>query len=218
MREKVIFIGAGGHARSVLDIAIENDEFDIVGCLDPIYPERIAVESMEDIPIIGTDDDLESFYDRGIRHIFIAIGPNKLRSNLYKKAVDIGFIPVNIISQNARISKGATLGQGICIMAGAVLNVNSIIGDNCIINSNCSIDHDCNIGNSVHIAPGATLSGYVLIGDGTHIGTGANVIDRISIGKHCFVGCGSAVVSNIEDYVMAYGVPARRIKEIEKGL
>ena len=59
------------------------------------------------------------------------------------------------------------------------------IGANSIVNTRASVDHDCRIGETVHIAPGVTLSGAVTIGDGTHIGTGAvrhpGHFDRIAI-------------------------------------
>lgn len=214
MKEKILIVGAGGHARSVMDLVLENDEYEIIGCLDPIYPKRITVEYMEEVAIIGTDEDFQHFYDCGIRKVFIAIGANKLRDNIFDRVVEIGFEPVNIISKNARISERAKLGRGICVMAGAVVNVNCRIEDNCIVNSNCTIDHDCKIEKSVHIAPGATLSGAVLIGAGAQVGTGSSIIEGIAIGEWCFIGCGSTVVKDTESKTLAYGVPARKIKDI----
>lgn len=214
MDRKLIIIGAGGHARSVMDIALENDEYEIVGCLDPEYVNRKRVEHMEDIPIVGTDEDLTGWYMRGITHIFVALGNNSLRKKLYEQSIHIGFQPVNIISRYARISPKAVLGNGICIMAGAVVNVNCNIGDGCIINTNCSIDHDCIIGEYAHIAPGVAISGTSIIGEGVHIGTNSAVIDGITIGEWSYIGAGAAVVKNIESHTMVYGVPAVPIKKI----
>lgn len=53
------------------------------------------------------------------------------------------------------------------------------------------------------------MSGAVNVGSGAHIGTGASVIDGISIGEWSYIGAGAAVVSDIPEYVMAYGVPAK---------
>lgn len=215
-KEDLLIIGAGGHARSILDISIENNEYNIIGCIDATYPYRTNVDFMEDIKIVGNDSCLQQLYQDGVKNIFVAIGENKLRNMLYDQVVQIGFTPVNIISKHARISERAILGKGICIMAGAVVNVNCNIEDNCIINTNCSIDHDCNIGKSVHIAPGCAISGYVKIGEQSHLGTGCIVIDRVSIGKKTYIGAGSVVVKSIENGVLAYGVPAKKIKKIEK--
>lgn len=213
MKDKVIIVGSGGHARSVLDILLENNDFDIVGCTDSQYPNIQRVINMEEIPVIGTDGELETLYDNGIKKIFVAIGDNKLRNKIYDKVVNIGFSPINVISKNAVISPKAQIGQGICIMAGAIVNVNSVIGDNSIINTKASIDHDCVIGKSSHIAPGSTLSGYIKIGDGTHIGTGTTIIDKIKIGSWAFVGGGSVVVSDLNSNMLYYGNPAKMIKK-----
>lgn len=210
--QDLVIVGAGGHARSVIDIILQNSEYRIVGCLSPQYPEQRRVTGLEDIKIIGTDSDLEKLYAEGIRNIFVAIGDNALRHRLFKAAVEIGYEPVNVISKNAIISPRSVIGKGVCVMPGAVLNVNTQIGDNSIINTNCNVDHDCSIGTSVHIAPGCAISGSVSIGEGTQLGTGTSVKDRISIGKWSTIGAGSVVVKNIGDGTLAFGVPAQVIR------
>lgn len=203
MRKKTIIVGGGGHARSVLDIALQMEELEIAGCVDRNQTDVLGVS------VIGTDDDLEKLYASGIHNAFIALGDNKLRDRLYRRLKEIGFSFVNIVSRYAVVSPRADLGEGICVMPGAVIHVNARIGDNCIINTNCNIDHDCIIGYSCHIAPGVSMSGAVNVGSGAHIGTGASVIDGISIGEWSYIGAGAAVVSDLPEHVMAYGVPAK---------
>jgi len=205
--KKLVVVGAGGHARSVMDIVLQNADYEVVGCIDPVPGEVLGK------PVIGNDKDLVAVFDRGIRHIFIAIGDNLLRHSLFDQAVSLGFEPVNLISRYAILSPRTHFGRGVCVMAGAVVNVNTAIADNCIINTRCSIDHDCQIGKSSHIAPGATLSGTVKIGEGAHIGTGASVIDGIAIGDWSYIGSGAAVVKDLPSRVMAYGVPAKVVRK-----
>lgn len=214
MKEQIIIVGAGGHARSVMDILIENQEYDIVGCLDPVCSVRDCVEYMEDVPIIGDDSAMESYYHQGITNIFIALGDNALRKKVSYQAEQLGYHRINVISRYARISSRASLGSGICVMAGAVINVNCQIGDGCIINTNCSLDHDCRVGDYSHIAPGVAISGTTIVGEGVHIGTNSAVIDGITIGDWSYIGAGAAVVNNIDSHIMAYGVPAASIREI----
>ncbi len=206
--EKLIILGTGGHARSVMDILLQNENFDIVGC---IGPDASAVLGR---PVIGNDNDLGQIFSKGIRNIFIALGDNHRRNELFEKVTGIGFRPINVISEYAIISPRVELGLGICVMAGAVINVDTMIGDNCIINTRCSIDHNCSIGRSSHIAPGVTLSGTVRTGEGVHIGTGSCVIDGINIGDWAYIGGGAAVVKDIPAGVLAYGVPARVIRKL----
>lgn len=210
----LLVIGAGGHARSVLDIALENG-MEIAGCLCPEYPALSRLPGLEEVPIIGRDEDLERLFRQGYRKIFVAIGDNRLREQLYAGVLAIGFEPVNLISRDAHVSRRARLGKGICIMAGAVVHIGCTVGDNTIVNTGSSLDHDCTVGRSCHIAPGTAVSGSVRIGDGTQLGTGCSVIDGVQIGAWSFLGAGSVVVSDIGERVLAYGVPARRIKALD---
>ncbi|MCI8622571.1 MAG: acetyltransferase [Provencibacterium sp.] len=213
--DSLLLIGAGGHARSVLDIALENGQ-PVAGCLSPDYPTLRSVPGLEEIPIIGTDNDLERLFREGHRKIFVAIGNNRLRGRLYRQALEIGFEPVNLISRYARVSRYARLGRGICVMAGAVINIGCTVSDNVIVNTNSSLDHDCTVGPSCHIAPGTAVSGGVSIGEGVQLGTGCSVIDGVSIGAWSFLGAGSVVVSDIPDHLLAYGVPAKRIQALPR--
>lgn len=211
--EKAIVIGAGGHARSVLDILLENNEYEIMGCLDPVYKENKNIRCLENVTVIGTDDDLEYIRTQGCKYVFVAIGNPSVRKHLYEKAISMGYMPINAISRYARISKYAKIGWGTCLMAGAVINVNCMIGNGCIINTNSSLDHDCHIEDYVHVAPGVAISGTTKIGEGTHIGTNSAVVDGITIGEWSYIGAGAAVVGNIPAHKMAYGVPARIIRD-----
>lgn len=214
MKNKVLIIGAGGHARSVMDIILQNNEYEIVGCIDNCYDSRKQVEGMEHIPIIGNDDMLLEFRKAGIYHCFVALGNNNLREKLFHKIKDLGFTPINVISKHAILSSTVNLGDGICIMPGAILNINVVVEDNCILNTNCSIDHDCFIGKNSHIAPGVTLSGAVVVNKNVQIGTGACVIDGINIRERAFIGAGATVVKDITAGMLAYGVPAKEIRKL----
>lgn len=212
MKEKILIVGAGGHARSVLDIALQKDEYDIFGCVAPCFPQRLSVEYFEVIPIVGTDDDLERIYQKGVKNVFVAIGDNRMRHELFEFTRKIGFNPVSIVSKHATISPRAMIGKGVCVMAGALINVNTEIGDNCIVNTNCAVDHDCSIGMSCHVAPGVTISGYTKIGIGTQLGTGSSVIDGVTIGEWSFIGAGAVVVGDLGSHVLAIGVPAKIVR------
>ena len=52
----------------------------------------------------------------------------------------------------------------------------------------------------------------VVIGEHTWIGENVSVIGA-SVGKHCVIGANSVVTSNIPDYCVAVGIPARIIKK-----
>ncbi|WP_252234904.1 acyltransferase [Clostridium sp. CH2] len=57
-----------------------------------------------------------------------------------------------------------------------------------------------------------TISNRVKIGDGTWIGINSSIIGNVSIGKNCVIGANSFVNTNIPDYSVAVGSPAKIIK------
>lgn len=203
MKNKLVFIGAGGHARSVLDILLEMDIFDIVGCIST-GNEKVVLG----VPVIGNDSLLPDLYRQGVEFAFVAMGDNKHRSELFQHCKNIGFQIANVISSHAIISERVALGCGICVLPGAIVRGGTTIGDYTIINTGAVIDHDCSIDKGCHIAGNTYLAGNVTIGEQTLIAPGATVRDGIRIGKGSVVGLGSVVTKNIEENVVAYGVPA----------
>jgi sugar O-acyltransferase (sialic acid O-acetyltransferase NeuD family) len=112
------------------------------------------------------------------------------------------------------VSPSSSLGKGSQVLAGSVISVLSTIGEACIINTNASVDHECLIGDGVHIAPGATLCGCVTVERFSMIGAGAVVLPRTKIGEGSVIGAGSVVTKDIPSNVVAFGSPARVIREI----
>jgi len=209
LRCKVVIIGAGGHAKVIIDILKSNPAFEIIGCTD-----RIGDRKVSGIPVLGDDSVLPKLYEEGIRHAIVAIGGNSLRHKLAKYAVEAGFELINAVSPFAYVADSVVLGCGIAIMPGAIINAEASIGNNSIINTGASIDHECNIGETCHIAPGCSISGNVTVGEGTFLGTGSKVIDGVTIGSWSTLGSGAVVVKNIPSYCLAVGVPAKVIKKL----
>src|SRR5258707_11503997 len=117
-RLPLLLIGAGGHAKVAAEIAVQNEAFDLVGFIDQ-HPVGTLVNG---VPVVGSDEHLPSLWDKGIRHIHVAIGNNLLRSRLGQQVSNLGFTLSTLISPAACISPSARLGHGSVIMAGAGLN------------------------------------------------------------------------------------------------
>ena len=174
--KKIIIIGSGGHANSVLDIINNLKNFKFVGFID---------KNVNKARVIGTDKDLKKLFKK-IKYAAIGVGqiqnPN-LRKNLFKKLKKIGFkLPV-IISPNAYVSKSSKIEEGTFIMHGAIINANAKVGYNCIINSKALVEHDVLIGNNCHISTNSVINGHSIVGDDTFIGSGAIIVNSIKIKK-----------------------------------
>ena len=204
----VILLGAGGHARVLID-ALRCVGARILGFTCPEAGRRD--ELFDDVAFLGGD---EAVLARPSGSVYLVNGlgtvaSTALRSALYLRFTAKGYRFAQVIHPSAVIASDVRLGEGVQIMAGAVVQPGVRIGDNSLVNTRVSVDHDCEIGAHVHIAPGATLSGAVSVGDGAHIGTGATIIQGITIGGGSLVAAGATVIEPVPDHVTVVGLPAR---------
>jgi UDP-perosamine 4-acetyltransferase len=201
----ILIVGAGGHAKVVIEILRELGKWNIVGLTDQDpTPRRLAGAD-----VLGSDDAvLGPLRSQGVGHAIVAVGDNLRRQQLGRRVRAEGFALANAISPAAQVSASARIGAGVAIVAGAVINAEAVIGDCVIINTLAGVDHDCVLGEAVHVAPGVVLAGRVRVGARTLIGAGASAIPGVTIGSDVVVGSGAAVIDNIPDGVTAVGVPA----------
>jgi sugar O-acyltransferase (sialic acid O-acetyltransferase NeuD family) len=115
---------------------------------------------------------------------------------------------------NSVISLQNEIGNGVFIGPGCVLAPYVSIGNLVTINRNVSVGHHTKIGKFSTINPGCNIGGRTSIGSSVIIGMGANIINDVNIGDNTIVGAGSLVTKTLPSNVMAYGVPAKVIKEI----
>ena len=195
--DKILLIGAGGHARSCIDVLEEENQFEIAGLIEK--GESISNESLG-YPVIGTDDDLKVLRQQ-YKNALITVGQIKLpkiRIKLYQLLKELDFTLPVIVSPHAYVSKHAQIGEGSIIMHGVIINANAKIGNNCIINNRALIEHDAIIGNHSHIATGAIVNGGVSVGSESFIGSGVVTKQYISIGNNCSVGAGVTLKSDVK--------------------
>jgi len=208
--KRVVGLGAGGHAKVVIEILRVMGGYKLVGLLDP--KQELWNTKVLGVPVLGGDDLLPKLYKEGVRRAFIGlgtIGDTRPRRQLYEKARAQGFQIVRAIHPRAIISSSAVVGDGPTVMAGAIINANVRLGDDVIVNTGAIVEHDCIISNHVHIATGARLASTVHVGEGSHIGLGASIRQCICIGRNAIVGAGAVVVEDVPDDVVVAGVPAR---------
>lgn len=203
----IVVIGAGGHAKVVIEAIRAEGRYDPVGVVAPTPPEG---GELLGVPWAGADDDLAQLRTLA-PSAFVAIGDNALRQRLAGRLIAAGFeLPV-VRHPDAVISPTATLGEGTIVMARAAVGPLAVLGPCCVVNTGAIVEHDNVIGTASHVAPGATLGGTVRVGDRTLVGIGTSVRPLCRIGNDVVIGVGSAVVGDIPDGITVAGAPARRI-------
>lgn len=201
---RLLVIGAGGHAKVVIDAA-RCAGFEIAGIVgregDP--EELLGIRVSHDATDIAADG------------FIVAIGDNATRSRYFDEYRAGGLAPATVIHPSAVIAEGVLIGESTFIAAGVIVNVDARIGADAILNTGCTVDHDCVIGSHALVGPLASLCGGVEIGGGVLLGAGVSVKPRTSIGAWSVVGAGAAVVSDLPERSVCVGVPARVVRGIE---
>lgn len=195
---RLIILGASGHGKVILDIAIKVGYTNIV-----FLDDNESVKECAGYPVVGKIADAEQMSGDKI----VAIGNPKIRERILDSLSQV----ITLIHPDAVISRRVEIGIGSVVMAGTIINSDTAIGKGAIINTCSSVDHDCKIADYCHISVGAHVAGTVEIGYRTWIGAGVTVTNNVKICNDCMVGAGAVIVKDINERGTYVGVPARRI-------
>jgi sugar O-acyltransferase (sialic acid O-acetyltransferase NeuD family) len=191
----ILLIGAGGHARSCIDVIEREGRFSVAGLIG--LPREVGSRVLG-YPVLGTDEILPAVLDE-YPVVFISIGQIETpepRLRIFG-LLQHGRceLPV-IVSPLAYVSRHATLGAGTIVMHGAVVNAGASVGRNCIINSQALVEHDVVVADHCHIATAAVINGGVHIGEGTFVGSNSTVRQGVNIGARCLVGMAQGLLAD----------------------
>ncbi|MBU1619173.1 MAG: acetyltransferase [Gammaproteobacteria bacterium] len=202
----LILVGAGGHAKVVLDLIRILD----LECLAVSCPEASHLTQWRGLAVIS-DQQLSELYSPAQVDLVLGIGfmpGSSLRQRLFEQFSQLGYQFRTLCHPTAWVSASARLGQGCQVMAGAIIQADAECADNVIINTSASIDHDTVIGAHSQIAPGAVLCGAVMVDDCVFVGAAATVIQSRRIGKGAVVAAGAVVTSDVMRGSVVKGCPA----------
>lgn len=203
-REKIVLIGGGGHAHSVVDAIECMGQYEIAGFID-----QEPSTSYKSYSTIGSDDDLDAIFKSGITLAAITVGylgRSRLRETLFCKAKSIGFTFPPIIDPSAVVANDAIIGEGSFVGKLAVVNANAHVGSMNIVNTGAIIEHDCRLGDYSHVAVNATLCGSVDAGEFVFVGANAVVVQGVSLGDFSLIGAGAVVLKDVEEHQRAVGI------------
>ena len=198
----IVFIGAGGHAKSVLD-SISGDYK--LFC----YVDEFKKGVVDGLPIYQSIEDIPNYINY---YYFVTIGNNCYRKKWFDLLMRMGLKTLNIIDRTALISENVIIGTGNFIGKEVILNSSCKIGNNNIINTRALVEHECIVNDNVHISTNAVINGNVIVRDNCFIGSMSVCNGQITIGENSIIGSGSVVIKDIPSNVTAVGVPAKIIK------
>jgi len=210
-REKIVIIGAGGHARETkfLIESLEKDktEYKFVGYLVSDLKRLGEYDSKDEV--LGDISWLDGNTERV--SIAIGIGAPKYRisvANEIRARTTLADFPIFIHPNAIYDRESCVFEEGVIIGSSCVLTVNIHIKEFSCLNRACLIGHEAYIGAGCLLNPGAIISGGVVIGDGVMVGTGATILQYLKIGDGAVIGAGSVVTKDVPPGVTVVGIPA----------
>lgn len=201
--EKIVILGNGGHAKSLVDIIEREKRYEIAGY---VVNENDPDMSDAKYSRLGGDAQLRQIFQSGVKNAAVGVGymgNSGLREKLWAQLKQIGFFLPVICDPSAVLAGDAGIGEGSFIGKGSIVNANASVGKMCIINTGAIIEHDCEVEDFSHISVGSVLCGNVRVGAASFVGANATVIQGISIGRGCVIGAGTTIRKNLKDNYMA---------------
>ena len=147
--KKLIIIGGGGHALSVLEAM--DTSIEIAGYVDNIESKKLI------LPYLGNDEFvLSNFSPEEYRVHHAVVYTNDVNLSLRSRIIQQyeGYESYTIIARSALVTSSSKIAGGCALMEGAIVN-GAILAQNSVINTKAVIEHGCILGNNVE--PGVYL-------------------------------------------------------------
>ena len=196
----ILIYGAGGHAKSVMEMVLQNNVHTIAGIVDD--DKHLMGKQVLGIPVLGTRALLPALVEK--RVILAANGVGGIiditrRVRIFKLLESAGFTFPALTHPRATIEQSAIVGDGVQVFANAYVGSEAVLHPRCMVNTNAVVSHDCEIGAYTHIAPGALLAGHVHVGERTLVGMGVTTTIGVKIGSGVRIGNGAIILTDVPD-------------------
>ena len=217
MKKYVIF-GSSEYLSDIFDIIHGNNGkvYKIYQNMPEVKRER-AIGLKERVALLGYDvtvyDSLDPFEpEEGCSYTIGTTTPQKYKLiEVLKKRYSLAF--GTLVHPTVILGSNVHIGEGVTINVQTTIGPNVYLDDFCSINRCSSIGHETKIGKYASVGPGVCIAGSAHIGDKCSIGMNATIRNHLYIGDWTVIGAGSLVTKDMPQGVVAYGAPAKVIRE-----
>ena len=199
-RPYMLVYGAGGHAKSVIELVLQQENYAVSGIVDDDL--NLIGKKVLGIPVLGTQAVLPQLIAMGVELAANGVGgilDINVRIKIFERLESAGFSFPALVHNRAVVEPSAKVDEGVQVFANSYVGSEVILGPRCMINTNAVVSHDCIIGPYSHIAPGALLAGHVHVGARTLVGMGVTTTIGVRIGDGTRIGNGAILLADVPD-------------------
>lgn len=220
MNERLLLLGKSTFALSII-LDMLPDEFRQVALIPNIPDEENTSAAFPFlVPHIQVREYPEDQVTDWQSRSFIVASIGKSRRMIAEHFIRTYSIPeerfIPLVHPSSVIGHGLKAGAGLHVSPLSVIAPYCTFGKFVVINRHVNVGHHTVLHDYVTVNPGVTIAGICEIGARSVIGAGTTLLDNIRIGQDTIIGAGSVVTKSIPDGVVAYGNPAKVIRENEK--
>ncbi len=126
----------------------------------------------------------------------------------------------------AHVCGGARIGNNVSLGQNVFVGNKVTIGDNCKIQNNVSVYDNVHLEEGVFCGPSMVFTNVynprslikrkneyrdTIVKKGATLGANCTIICGVTIGNYAFVGAGAVINTNVKDFSLVVGVPARQV-------
>lgn len=218
MPKSLIIAGAGGHGREVLwlvkNINKQSLRYKVIGFCDD--DPALKSTTFNGYPVLGRAEEIALETTTKL-HFVVGIGNNELRKEVAVRLESLGWEAETLIDPSSVVADDVSIGAGTYVGVLANISPTAIIGRHAIVHNQSSVGHDVVMADFSQVAPGGRVLGHVNVGECGYLGSNAVICPSVNLGSHAVLGASSFAISDIPEYAVALGVPARvKIKNKER--
>ena len=186
---KTIIVGAGGHAKVVLE-GLKKSGAEVHGLLD--NDKQTHGQKLDEFFVLG-DDELLNDLDPSNFTLANGLGNILHRKRVQEDLERVGWVFTGFVHPTASVSDSCTLERDVQVHAGTIIQADAVIGKSAIINTGSIVEHDCSVGDWAHIAPRATLCGGCIIQECVLVGAGAVLLPQVTVTEGTTIKANSTI-------------------------
>lgn len=209
MNEKCIIVGAGSYGQVYAEYL--NKNYDILGFIDDnidlLHKEIVGIK------VLGDFNFLLSHISKDI-NVFIPIGNNRVRVQLFTRVLELGFKTPNFIHENALIHSTVKVGKAVYILPGSKIMPFTHIEDFVMLSLGVNVAHHVYIKQGCFFSQGSNIGASIKILQNVFCGIGSTIMTGVKeVGSNSVIGAGAVIIRDVPEGATVVGNPGKVIRE-----